>query len=260
LFRAGNKHPKLVVSYAFVPAQHESGNRVASINQKFPQGIVQGMNANDSEIRQPETTESAPIAPAFPTRYLRFGGFQLDLQREELSKAGDRIRLQGKVYQTLLILLSRAGNVVTRDEVRKHLWPESPQVNFDANVNTTMNKLRQALGDSPENPAYIETIPRRGYCFLLDVEFASSPMPVSVKAAETPAGSAVNAAQAADTQHWEPHVLPVGLRIAILVLAGMIVGAMLVLAWFSYSRSHKALNSGARSPELQTEFRSDVEG
>ena len=218
------------------------------------------MNANDSEIRPPETTESAPILPIFPTRYLRFGAFQLDLQREELSKDGERIRLQGKVYQTLLILLSRAGNVVTRDEVRKHLWPESPQVNFDANVNTTMNKLRQALGDSPENPAYIETIPRRGYCFLLDVEFASSPMPISVKAAETAAGRAGDAAQAAGTQFREPHLLPVGLRIAILVLAGMIVGAMLVLAWFSYSRSHKARNSGAGSQDLQMELPAALEG
>jgi DNA-binding winged helix-turn-helix (wHTH) protein len=218
------------------------------------------MNANGSEIRQPETMESAPIAPAFPTRYLRFGGFQLDLQREELSKDGERIRLQGKVYQTLLILLSRAGNVVTRDEVRRHLWPESPQVNFDANVNTTMNKLRQALGDSPENPEYIETIPRRGYCFLLDVELAALPLPVSVKAAEMPAGNAVNGAQASNTQPKEPYVLPVGLRIAILVLAGMIVGALLVLAWFSYSRSHEALDSGVRSRDLQRELPAAVEG
>ena len=209
------------------------------------------MNANDSEIKPPETTEPAPILPIFPTRYLRFGEFQLDLQREELSKDGERIRLQGKVYQTLLILLSQAGNVVTRDEVRKHLWPESPQVNFDANVNTTMNKLRQALGDSPENPAYIETIPRRGYCFLLDVEFASSPIPVSARVA--------NAGEAAGAEYRERRVLPMGVRIAILVLAGMIVGAMLVLAWFSYSRNHKALNSGAGSRDLQTELRTAVE-
>jgi DNA-binding winged helix-turn-helix (wHTH) protein len=209
------------------------------------------MNAN--EVRQPETVDAASILPPFPTRYLRFGAFELDLKREDLSKDGDRIRLQGKVYQTLLILLSRAGSVVTREEVRKHLWPENPQVNFDANVNTTMNKLRQALGDSPENPVYIETIPRRGYCFLPDVEFADSPLPVSAREAEAPAQSVRNAAPAVVTDAKGAHGLPMGWRIAILVLAGMIVGALLAMAWFSYGRSHKALNSGVGAQYLRAE-------
>ncbi len=211
------------------------------------------MNANESEIRQAETVDATSILPRFPTRYLRFGAFELDLQREDLSKDGERIRLQGKVYQTLLILLSRAGSVVTREEVRKHLWPENPQVNFDANVNTTMNKLRQALGDSPEKPAYIETIPRRGYCFLADVERADSPLPVSVRLAEAPARSAGNAVPAFETDAKAAFVLPRGWRIAILLVAGMIVGALLVLAWFSYGHSHKALNSGVRAEYLRTE-------
>src|SRR3954454_6694748 len=90
------------------------------------------MNSNESWTRQEEPRESvasAVVGPQFPMRYLRFGEFQLDLHREELWKNGERVRLQGKVYQTLLILLSRAGDVVTREEVRRHLWPENPQVN-----------------------------------------------------------------------------------------------------------------------------------
>jgi len=197
------------------------------------------MNADETVTRPEDSTEVTPPLPTFPTRYLRFGGFQLDLEREELWKNGERIRLQGKVYQTLLILLFRAGNVVTRDEVRRYLWPENPQVNFDANVNTSINKLRQALGDSPEKPAYIETIPRKGYCFLPTVEFADSLLAVSVKPAVTMAELSPDSAKQPESLAAKlPHALPMGLRIAILVLAGMVLGAILVLLWFSYGRSH----------------------
>jgi DNA-binding winged helix-turn-helix (wHTH) protein len=202
------------------------------------------MNANESEVR-PDAAEIAPSLPAFPTRYLCFGHFQLDLQRESLRKNGERIRLQGKAYQTLVILLSRAGSIVTREEVRRHLWPENPQVNFEANVNTIINKLRQALGDSPENPAYIETIPRRGYCFLAEVRATDLPLPNSTRFAESPARSAANVAQAGAFPRSPEHSYAVttGFRVATLVLAGMIVGALLVLAWLSYNRSHKTLHS-----------------
>jgi len=210
------------------------------------------MNANESEIR-PESAEIAPVPaalPSFSTRYLRFGPFQVDLQREDLRRDGERIRLQGKVYQTLLILLSRAGSVVTREEVRRHLWPENPQVNFDANVNTTMNKLRQALGDSPENPVYIETIPRRGYCFLMEVEFANLPLPGSAKSAEMSEGRAADAVRSGALNEQRSFALPVGFRVATLVLAGMIVGALLVLAWFSHSHSRKALHAGVEADQV----------
>jgi DNA-binding winged helix-turn-helix (wHTH) protein len=200
------------------------------------------------------------MPPVFPKRYLRFGAFELDLQREDLSKDGERIRLQGKVYQTLLILLSRAGSVVTREEVRRRLWPENLQVNFDANVNTTMNKLRQALGDSPEDPAYIETIPRRGYCFLAEVECTDSPLPASVRLAEPPARSERNAAPALERDTKPEFVVSMGWRIAILVLAGMIMGALLVLAWFSYAHSYKALNSAIRAQHLRTAPFATVKG
>jgi DNA-binding winged helix-turn-helix (wHTH) protein len=99
-------------------------------------------------------------------RFLSFGSFTVDLKREELFKEGARIKLPGKVYQTLVALLARPGEVVSRGDLRQRLWPEGTYVNYDANVNTTVNKLRLALGDSPDAPIYVETIPRQGYSFV----------------------------------------------------------------------------------------------
>jgi DNA-binding winged helix-turn-helix (wHTH) protein len=104
-------------------------------------------------------------APELP-RFLSFGTFTVDLKREELFKDGARIKLPGKVYHTLVALLERAGEVVSREDLRAKLWPEGTHVNYDANVNTTVNKLRLALGDSPDKPIYVETIPRQGYSFV----------------------------------------------------------------------------------------------
>jgi DNA-binding winged helix-turn-helix (wHTH) protein len=103
-------------------------------------------------------------------RYLRFGQFQVDVQHEELFKEGSRVHIPSKVFQVLLALVERPGQTVTREALRARLWPEGKFVNYEANVNTTVNKLRLALGDSPEKPMYVETIPRQGYCFLGNVE------------------------------------------------------------------------------------------
>jgi DNA-binding winged helix-turn-helix (wHTH) protein len=103
-------------------------------------------------------------------RYLCFGQFQVDLQREELFKKGSRVRIPSKVFQVLMALIERPGEIVTRDALRARLWPGGTFVNYDANVNTTVNKLRLALGDSPDKPMYVETIPRKGYCFLGNIE------------------------------------------------------------------------------------------
>jgi DNA-binding winged helix-turn-helix (wHTH) protein len=100
------------------------------------------------------------------SRYVCFGGFQLDTQRELLYKDGAKMRLPGKVFHTLVALVERPGEVVTREALREKLWPEGTFVNYDANVNTTVNKLRLVLGDSPDQPSFIETIPRLGYCFV----------------------------------------------------------------------------------------------
>ena len=112
-------------------------------------------------------------------RYLCFGQFRVDLQREELFKEGSRVRVPSKVFQVLLALVERPGEIVTREALRARLWPGGMFVNYDANVNTTVNKLRRALGDSPEKPMYVETIPRQGYCFLGHVECGSGVLTIA---------------------------------------------------------------------------------
>src|SRR3989441_3961313 len=113
---------------------------------------------------EPATAEHVMLSSG---RYIHFGPFRIDQQRQEVTRNGARLRLQGKVYQILLALLEKPGEVVTREELRVRLWPADTHVNYDANVNTTVNKLRQALGDSTDKPLYIETIPRKGYCLLV---------------------------------------------------------------------------------------------
>ena len=99
----------------------------------------------------------------------RFGTFEVDLRAGELRKEGKRIKVQDQPFQVLAVLLQRHGDVVTREELRSRIWPEDTFVDFDNSLNTAVNKLREALGDSADNPRFIETLPRRGYRFLAQV-------------------------------------------------------------------------------------------
>jgi DNA-binding winged helix-turn-helix (wHTH) protein len=103
-------------------------------------------------------------------KVVRFGVFAVDLAAGELRKNGARIRLQEQPFQILAILLERPGGVVTREELRQKLWPADTFVDFDHSLNTAVNKLREALGDSASSPRYVETLARRGYRFLGTVE------------------------------------------------------------------------------------------
>lgn len=126
-------------------------------NSNYPNNLDQGNNSVRCE-----------------PRYARFGVFEADLQKSELRKSGMRVKLQEKPFQVLAVLLEQAGEVVSRDTLRHRLWPADTYVNFDANVNTALNKLRQVLGDSADQPAFIQTIPRRGYVFIAPVERLAS--------------------------------------------------------------------------------------
>jgi len=114
----------------------------------------------------PERGREAKGVMPFPARLVRFGPFVLDTERHDLSRNGARVRIPGKVCQVLLTLLERPGEIVTREELRARLWDTETYVNYDANVNTTVNKLRQILGDSNEQSEYVRTIPRKGYSFV----------------------------------------------------------------------------------------------
>ena len=104
---------------------------------------------------------------AHPARSpVRFGDFEADTDAAELRKQGVKVRLQDQPFQVLKILVERPGKVVSRDELRRQIWPADTFVDFEQGLNNAIKRLREALGDSPENPQFIETIPRRGYRFV----------------------------------------------------------------------------------------------
>lgn len=105
-----------------------------------------------------------------PQKVLRFSEFEVDLQAGLLFKRGVKVRLREQVFEVLSMLLEHAGEVVTREELKKRLWPGDVIVDFELNLNTAVARLREALGDSAERPRFIETLPKRGYRFIGSVE------------------------------------------------------------------------------------------
>jgi TolB-like protein/Tfp pilus assembly protein PilF len=102
-------------------------------------------------------------------RPIKFGDFQVDFATRELRKNGARLRLQDQPFQVLALLLENHGQMVTREELRQKIWPADTFVDFDNGLNTAINKIRDALGDSAESPRFVETLPRRGYRFVATV-------------------------------------------------------------------------------------------
>lgn len=125
---------------------------------------------------------SALLMPAVikPRRY-RFGVFEADASTGQLLRQGERIRLQEQPFRLLVLLVERAGEIVSREDLRSWLWPENTFVEFDNGVNVAIRKLRDALGDNPETPRYVETVPRRGYRFLAPVATIEESQPVSIQ-------------------------------------------------------------------------------
>ena len=103
-------------------------------------------------------------------RRVSFGTFELDLESGELHRLGRRVPLQEQPARILGLLVSRPGELVTREELRQLLWTDETFVEFDASLNAAITKVRRALGDSPSAPRFIETVPKRGYRFLADVQ------------------------------------------------------------------------------------------
>ena len=111
-----------------------------------------------------------------PFRRFKFGVFEADLRTGELTKLGKRVRLQEQPFQLLAMLLERPGELVIREELRERLWPKT-LVDFDHGLNKAISKVRDALGDSAENPRFIETVASRGYRFLADVAVVQAGQP-----------------------------------------------------------------------------------
>src|SRR5260370_18947567 len=207
------------------------------------------MDIHPSAIMPHEPSANLMTPLAFPARYAHFGAFQSDLEREELYQNGQRVKVQAKVFQGLQLLLSRAGEIVTREDVRRQLWPDTFLANLDANVNTTMNKLRQVLGDSPESPVYIETIPRRGYRFIASVDFSSVPGTPPAEGGKTVWNSTAQAW--AFGTGWSTNYVRTLLSVASLLFAGMILGALLAFVWFfAQAKNQHSANSAKVSASL----------
>src|ERR1700735_5720767 len=150
-------------------------------------------------------------APSHPT--LKFGPYVVDLRAGELRKFGARIRLQEKPLQVLAALAQQSGQVATREELRRRLWPGDTFVDFETGLNTAVSKLRDALSDDAENPRFIETIPRRGYRFLFPVEFGNGHVSdtgnlAGSPAVPTPAAAPVVEPVISASSPLEPRVAP----------------------------------------------------
>src|SRR3984893_4272468 len=104
------------------------------------------------------------------SKIVRCGVFEIDLKAFELRKHGWPLKLAEQHLQILAILLEQPGEVITRDELRERLWPGDTFVDFDHGLNNAVMRLREALGDSPDKPRFVETLPRRGYRFIAPVE------------------------------------------------------------------------------------------
>src|SRR5437879_2899361 len=155
-------------------AHENSGlNSVDAASREFPDRVI--------FVQRKEVCMSTPGCSPLVTR---FDAFEVDLRAGELYKAGRKIKLQVLPFQALALLLERPGEVITRKEFEKKLWPEDTFVDFDHSLNTAIKKLRQALGDDKEKPRFVETLPKRGYRFIGKLDQAS--LPTSV---ETPAHS-----------------------------------------------------------------------
>jgi len=125
--------------------------------------------------------KAAMAPPNISQRTTRFGDFEADCLSGQLRHHGVRVRLPDQSFRMLLLLLDRAGQVVTREELRRELWAEDTFVDFEAGMNSAVKRLRDALGDCADTPRFVETLPRRGYRFIASVEGPSAEAPPRIK-------------------------------------------------------------------------------
>lgn len=176
----------------------------------------------------PESAHPDSSHPGQPP-VVRFGGFELDSRTGDLSYNGTKNRLQGQPLQLLELLLQQRGELVTREQIREHLWPNGTVVEFEHSVNAAVKRLREALGDNADSPTFIETIPRRGYRFIAPLTEAVTPA-VSDNVREK-SGTTVPPSAMEER--------PTSIRLRVLlggaVLAGMLVAGLLY--WHNRTQS-----------------------
>jgi DNA-binding winged helix-turn-helix (wHTH) protein/tetratricopeptide (TPR) repeat protein/TolB-like protein len=178
-------------------------------------------------------------------RNYRFGLFEADSLNGELRRQGTRVRLQDQPFRLLTILLERSGEVVSRDELRQKLWPADTYVEFDGSLNAALKRLRAALGDSAENPVFIETIPKRGYRFIAPVAIEEKPSEIAATEAVVAGNTPLTAAPArtAAAQVRERHETSIIHGRVFIYGMAMVVVSLASLGWYFYR--HRSL---AKSP------------
>jgi len=121
-----------------------------------------------------------------PARRYRFGAFEADATTGELRRQGIRIRLNAQPFQVLCLLLERPGELLTREQISRELWPEGTFVDYEHGVNSAVNRIRESLADTASSPRFIETLARRGYRFVAPVERIGTPSQASTEQIATP--------------------------------------------------------------------------
>jgi DNA-binding winged helix-turn-helix (wHTH) protein/Tfp pilus assembly protein PilF/TolB-like protein len=184
----------------------------------------------------------------------RFGLFEADVVRNVLTRNGTRIKIQDQPFRVLTFLLERPGEIVTRDELRPRLWPEGTYVDFDGSLNVILKKLRAALDDNPDNPRFIETVPRRGYRFI-------APVAANVARSET-ASTTIEPALELQPAEVAPSEGTAGSRqlfTSMYAVGGLVLIILAGTVWLGWQRIHHAANpSIAPSPAASVSLRKSV--
>jgi eukaryotic-like serine/threonine-protein kinase len=197
------------------------------------------------------------MAPLTTATGYRFGPFLLDLAAGELRRNGRRVRLQEKPLRLLVALAERPGEVISRNELHERLWSQDTFVAFEDGLNTAVRKLREVLGDDPQNPRFIETVRGRGYRLVMEVSA------VGPQNGEAAAGFAQNGHVAAANPPLPPSESAAGAfalprrrfrRWTMLLAASLAVALCAVSGWYWLTRGRSMLASAGRGPVLIADF------
>jgi TolB-like protein/DNA-binding winged helix-turn-helix (wHTH) protein len=177
---------------------------------------------------------------------IRFGVFEVDLQARELRKQGFKVKLQEQPFQILSMLLERPGEIVTREEIRKRLWPADTFVDFDSGLNRATNRLRESLGDDAENPRFVETAPRRGYRFIAPVHIPDED-PVEIAAPRLDLSAPAEIADPGIARR-KPWIFGSGALLSAAALLGLAFAPPKILRYFQFWRTAPSITSIAVLP------------
>ncbi len=181
----------------------------------------------------PQVDPNYAGSPENPRQPIRFDGYEVDVRSGELRKEGHKVRLQAQPFQLLVLLLRNSGDVVSREDVRRELWPGDTFVDFDQGLAAAVNKIREALSDSADKPRYVQTLPRRGYRFIGRIE-PSPPVQIRARLEEVPdvasrakqniaTNDAIKPARSSSTPTWALgaalFLLGAGIAVALMLFA-----------------------------------------